>query len=322
MPTLIFKSIYSQVIIPVCVGVTIYIGFSPLLQFAPEGISKEFVIAGLGAIFVSYLTTILLKRQSEIGNSEKRNEVLFTERLTVYKSALDALKEILAGGSITKLGLINLNFMLIQLQFIGGESPTKSFEMIIDKLAANFADDEDEQTKISVDLMAEGFLEIYKFTRECRKDMESLPPLKERNDFSRLKIIFANSVKSKKDARKITFKSKTYPKSGGVHAIIKDFVNSNPSLTFEELENLFPPHLNQLNGKTPVFVLRQDAVNQATKTGTSRHFIKPDQILILADVEIAVSNQWGGALSDKTNSNIDRFVEHCLNVLKINVEIG
>ena len=102
MPTLIFKSLYSQVIIPVCVGVTIYLGFSPLMKFAPDGISKEFIIAGLGAIFVSYLTSILLQKQTVVEQENKKNEFIFAERHKIYIGAIDSLERILKDRKIKK----------------------------------------------------------------------------------------------------------------------------------------------------------------------------------------------------------------------------
>lgn len=106
---------------------------------------------------------------------------------------------------------------------------------------------------------------------------------------------FVERVKNK-DYTKYNFNGQKFGKSKLVLAVIKDYVEKNPTITFSQLKVKFP---NTLQGSES-FTTEMKAKNKPDK----RNFIKPEEIIELADGPIAVSNQWGIA-------NINPFIEHC-----------
>lgn len=104
---------------------------------------------------------------------------------------------------------------------------------------------------------------------------------------------------SSKDRTKYKFSGKTFGKGRLALEIIKEHVAINPEITFSKLEKEFP---KELQGAKGVFSTSKDA-NQEMIKGRKRHFIKPDELITLADETIAVSSQWG-------IDNIASLIEH------------
>ncbi len=111
---------------------------------------------------------------------------------------------------------------------------------------------------------------------------------------------------SSKDTSKYRLNDKTYAKNRLVLAVIKQYVEDNPHLTFNDLKETFP---DEIQG-TRFGVVRP--YSQANfiyeESGTARHFIKPDELIQLVDQTIAVCSQWGIDRKDLFNSNINRFI--------------
>ena len=88
-----------------------------------------------------------------------------------------------------------------------------------------------------------------------------------------------------------------YGKARLVLAVIKSYVENNPGVTHNQLQNVFPPSLRGLKRQDSFwgcFNLRTDAERLFGDTGTKRHFLKDNEIIRLANGdEIAVSSQWG-----------------------------
>ena len=55
-------------------ALAIYLGFEPLFQLAPSGISREVLVAALGAIFVLFTTVVVLRAQTEMQNQLMREQ--------------------------------------------------------------------------------------------------------------------------------------------------------------------------------------------------------------------------------------------------------
>ena len=88
-----------------------------------------------------------------------------------------------------------------------------------------------------------------------------------------------------------------YGKARLVLAVIKSYVESNPGVTYKQLQDAFPPSLRGLKRQDSFwgcFSLRTDAERLFSDTGTKRHFLKDNEIIRLANGdEVAVSSQWG-----------------------------
>lgn len=114
---------------------------------------------------------------------------------------------------------------------------------------------------------------------------------------------FKNTLSSK-DTTKYIFNDKSIGKGRLVLAVIKQHIENNFNLTFSELEKQFP---KTCQGSRGVFSTIEEANDIYAKTNRRRHFVKPDELIKLSDVSIAVSSQWG-------IKNIDKFISVAKNL--------
>ncbi len=121
-----------------------------------------------------------------------------------------------------------------------------------------------------------------------------------KNEIYVITDIFFKYNYSNRDFSKFTFKNKEYNKARLVNAVIKDYVENNPTTTFAELKTIFPDYLQGSNG---VFDTIENAQEIFDRTGHKRHYLKPEELIKLTDTTIATSNQWGVG-------NIEKFVEN------------
>ncbi|WP_276975139.1 hypothetical protein [Flavobacterium filum] len=113
---------------------------------------------------------------------------------------------------------------------------------------------------------------------------------------------FIERVKNK-DYTKYIFNGLKYGKNRLVLAVIKDYVEKNPTITFSQLKSKFPDHLQSRE----TFTTETEAKTKRDR----RNFIEPNELITLADETIAVSTQWGIL-------NINPFIEHSR---KMNIDI-
>lgn len=106
---------------------------------------------------------------------------------------------------------------------------------------------------------------------------------------------FIDKVKGK-DYTRYVFNGQSFAKNRLVLAVIKDYVQRNPSTTYSQLEVAFP---QTLQGRE-TFIEESKARQKRDR----RNFVEPDELVTLQDATITVSTQWG-------IDNINRFVEHC-----------
>ncbi|MTI84955.1 MAG: hypothetical protein FH756_13940 [Firmicutes bacterium] len=109
-----------------------------------------------------------------------------------------------------------------------------------------------------------------------------------------------------KDNTKYSFNGGIYPKNRLVLEVIKKYVKDNPMITYDEIIKVFP---DEIQG-TRFGVMKKSAVAQDIfdSSGIARHFIKEDELIQIADAEIAVCNQWGIIKGNEYNSNISKFI--------------
>lgn len=119
----------------------------------------------------------------------------------------------------------------------------------------------------------------------------------------RNKIINNSEKRRAHDNSKYLFKGKVYGKNRLVLAVIKEYVNNNPAITFEQLKNIFP---DSLQG-SETFTTKADALSKKDR----RNFTNPDELIFIQDQIIAVSTQWG-------IFNIPNFLQNCK---RLNIDI-
>ena len=104
--------------------------------------------------------------------------------------------------------------------------------------------------------------------------------------------------------QKYAFNGDIYKKNQLLLAVIKEYVKNNPSITFEELQVVFPDKLAVASRSFGVVRLLS-LVDEKHKKGNgrpARYFMDSDDIIKLADGDVVVSTQWG-------SGNIDVFIE-------------
>jgi hypothetical protein len=113
---------------------------------------------------------------------------------------------------------------------------------------------------------------------------------------------YFNGAISRRDTSKYKFDGAVYGKGRLVLAIIKRHVESNPEISFAELEKAFP---QSCQGSVGVFTTIEKANEIKTTTGRKRHFLNADEVIKLSDSTIAISDQWNPV-------NIDRFIQQAV----------
>ncbi|WP_066833683.1 hypothetical protein [Rufibacter ruber] len=113
-----------------------------------------------------------------------------------------------------------------------------------------------------------------------------------------------------KDYSKFIFKGQEYNKGRLVNAVLKSYVEQNPTITFAELKTKFP---DKVQGSFGVFSTKDNAEEIFQRWGHKRHYIKPEEEIKLSDETIATCTQWNP-------DNIKQFL-HQSNILGLKIEI-
>lgn len=93
-----------------------------------------------------------------------------------------------------------------------------------------------------------------------------------------------------RDFSTFEFKGEIYNKARLVNKVVRTYVEENPTISFAELEKVFP---QSLQGSIGVFNTKEQAQEIYDRTGHKRHYLKSDELIKLSDSVIATSNQWG-----------------------------
>lgn len=109
-----------------------------------------------------------------------------------------------------------------------------------------------------------------------------------------------------KDTTKYSFNGGIYPKNRLVLEVIRKYAEDNPKTTYDELLEVFPDEMQ--GTKFGVVKKIKEATEIYESSGTARHFIKLEELIPLADEQIAVCNQWGIIKGNENNSNINKFI--------------
>jgi len=91
------------------------------------------------------------------------------------------------------------------------------------------------------------------------------------------------------------FQGHEYGKGPLVKAIVAQYVQDNPTVTYEELLKVFPR--NPIMPRFGIFE-EIDKAKMIAKKG-NRYFMKEEQVISLADCRVIITNQWTKALLDQ-----------------------
>ena len=103
------------------IGISVYIGFTPLFELVNGGVAGAVIGASFGAIFVIILTMYLLNKQTEIEQESKKSERVFEEKVELYKNIIENSRKMYSDGKISADELSILPFELIKLQMMAAD---------------------------------------------------------------------------------------------------------------------------------------------------------------------------------------------------------
>ena len=92
-----------------------------------------------------------------------------------------------------------------------------------------------------------------------------------------------------KDYSRFTFNGQDYNKGKLVNAVIRHYIENNPTTTYAELKQKFP---NPIQGAFGVFDTKASAEDISQRSGHKRHHINPDEEIKLINETICTCTQW------------------------------
>ena len=163
----------------------VFIGFKPLFDLAPDGISKEVLVAGIGALFVTIVTLVLLKNQTENQTkllqeqsrqieNQKKSEQLRGKKLETYFNALNNLNEIVKNQQLSDEDINKLRFAVLEVQLVCEPNVYKSYNEILQSLVEYYTESKSDESAVEIDDSSmETVLHLaHQFSNACRIDMD------------------------------------------------------------------------------------------------------------------------------------------------------
>ena len=157
----------------VVIGISVYLGFTPLYEKVQGGVAGAVIGASFGAIFVVILTNYLLTKQTEVEQESKRGEKVFEEKVELYKEILKNTEEMIEDETISKSDeIMKLPFLMLKLQMLGNDDAINSYEQIYTKIIDIFNNEpENDEVKLDEDAQTEIHSLLSEFCNVCRVDL-------------------------------------------------------------------------------------------------------------------------------------------------------
>ena len=286
------------------VGISVYLGFTPLFEMVNGGVTGAVIGSSFGAIFVIILTMYLLNKQTEIEQENKKSEKVFEEKVELYKSMLATTKEILRDGKLSSQETTELSFAMVEMQMVGADETISAFNLVFDKINATFQSTDGDPVDLDDEHKMEILKSLSRFAQKCRVDLGINESEVNEEIFNATFEEISSAVKGKKDYSKYTFKGTQYGKGRLVQAVVKDYVQTNPDISFEDLLLVFPHELAK--HKFGVFDRTEVAEKYFIDSGSKykRFYMNEKDVITLSDAKIVVCSQFG-------KGNMDPFLEVC-----------
>ena len=156
------------------IGISVYLGFSPLYEKVQGGVAGAVIGASFGAIFVVILTNYLLTKQTEVEQESKRSERVFEEKVSLYKQILLATEKMLEDGVIKGTEeMKSLPFLMLRLQMLGNDEAIMSYQKIYHELNNIFiAEPNNDEVEISEEYSFKLLELLGDFCNVCRLDLK------------------------------------------------------------------------------------------------------------------------------------------------------
>jgi len=306
------KAGYKTLVAIAVIGVSVYLGFTPLFDKIEGGVEGAVLGASIGAIFVIVLTMYLLNKQTEIEQESKKSEKVFEEKVKLYKSMLATTKEMLRDGKVSSQETTELSFAMVEMQMVGADETISAFNSVFDKINETFQSTDGDPVDLDDEHKMEILKSLSRFAQKCRVDLGINESEINEEIFNATFEEISSAVKGKKDYSKYTFKGTQYGKGRLVQAVVKDYAQTNPGISFEDLLLVFPHELAR--HKFGVFDRIEVAEKYFIDSGNKykRFYMNEEDIITLSDAKIVVCSQFG-------KDNMDPFLEACK---KLELEIN
>ena len=158
----------------VIIGISVYLGFSPLYEKVQGGVAGAVIGASFGAIFVVILTNYLLTKQTEVEQESKRGERVFEEKVSLYKEILSATEQMLGDGVIKgSEEMKSLPFLMLRLQMLGNDEAIMSYQKIYHEINNIFvAEPDNDEVEVSESSSLKILELLGDFCNVCRLDLK------------------------------------------------------------------------------------------------------------------------------------------------------
>ena len=158
----------------VIIGISVYLGFSPLYEKIQGGVAGAVIGASFGAIFVVILTNYLLTKQTEVEQESKRSERVFEEKVSLYKQILLATEKMLEDGVIKgSEEMKSIPFLMLRLQMLGNDEAIMSYQKIYHEINNIFiAEPENDEVEVSESSSLKILELLGDFCNVCRLDLK------------------------------------------------------------------------------------------------------------------------------------------------------
>ena len=153
------------------IGISVYIGFTPLFELVNGGVAGAVIGASFGAIFVIILTMYLLNKQTEIEQESKKSERVFEEKVELYKNIIENSRKMYSDGKISAGELSILPFELIKLQMMAADNIIESYLEFFKKMNSIYSSSEDEEVELTDEDRHEIVSDLSNFAKLCRQDL-------------------------------------------------------------------------------------------------------------------------------------------------------
>ena len=167
----------NSFILLIALALVVFVGFKPLFEYAPEGISQEVLVAGIGALFVTLISLFLLEQQA----SQAKENLLRERKLGEYFTAVKLVRDGVADNVLSQDELNKIKFGILTLQLVGGPAAVAAYSKVFERMndifekESQYLSDDSPPFLLLDDHSPELFKLVQDFSNECRLDMNLLP---------------------------------------------------------------------------------------------------------------------------------------------------
>lgn len=140
-----------------------------MFSFFKDPAAQAFSSAIFGTLFTVLLMLFLLNKQTEVEENKQRSQVVFNEKVQLFKSIIDLLEKCSMDGKISKDELPIFEFIMIRLTMIASNDTIIAFKELNEKIFKHPMEDDDEKSLL-IDVEIKN--NILAFANRCRLELE------------------------------------------------------------------------------------------------------------------------------------------------------